>query len=176
MCDGVPAPPVAIEIGVLRAYSISAFRSFEGRALFEMITCGLVTNMPTGAKSLSRSYSRRYMAPLMTCGPMWPMLTMYAAGAARTTRLTPMLPPAPVTFSTTTVWPRLFVIRSAMIRAIVSVGPPAENGTTTVTGRTGKFCADAALQQKAAANASSRGRFMAPLFRDDLRELRLLAV
>src|ERR1041385_5618849 len=45
-----------------------------------------------------------------------------------------MLPPAPVTFSTRTVWPRLFVIRSAMMRAIVSVGPPAENGTTTVTG------------------------------------------
>jgi hypothetical protein len=41
--------------------------------------------------------------------------------------------------STTTGCPRLFVIRSAMIRAIVSVGPPAENGTTIVTGRVGKL-------------------------------------
>src|ERR1700694_1342921 len=72
-----------------------------------------------------------------------------------------MFPPAPVTFSTTTVCPRLFVIRSAMIRAIVSVGPPAENGTTIVTGRVGKFCANAALQQ-AIATAKIRILFMAP--------------
>src|SRR5438105_6708941 len=73
-----------------------------------------------------------------------------------------MLPPAPVTFSTTTVCPMLFAIRSAMIRAIVSVGPPAENGTTIVTGRVGKFCADEVLQNTIAA-AISRNRFMAPL-------------
>src|SRR5205085_3845082 len=72
-----------------------------------------------------------------------------------------MLPPAPVTFSTTTVCPRLFVIRSAMIRAIVSVGPPAENGTTIVTGRVGKFCADA-VQQNTIAAANSPNRFMEP--------------
>src|ERR1044071_3528172 len=73
-----------------------------------------------------------------------------------------MLPPAPVTFSTTTVWPRLFVIRSAMIRAIVSVGPPAENGTTIATGRAGKFCADATPKQDITAAAKSRRLFMAP--------------
>src|SRR5205085_10374927 len=72
-----------------------------------------------------------------------------------------MLPPAPVTFSTTTVCPRLFVIRSAMIRAIVPVGPPAENGTTIVTGRVGKFCADA-VQQNTIAAANSPNRLMAP--------------
>src|SRR6266850_3573736 len=73
-----------------------------------------------------------------------------------------MLPPAPVTFSTTTVWPRLFVIRSAMIRPIASVGPPAENGTTIVTGRAGKFCADATVQPKTIATAKNRNPFMAP--------------
>src|SRR3954469_4443299 len=77
-----------------------------------------------------------------------------------------MLPPAPVTFSTTTVWPRFFVIRSAMMRAIVSVGPPAENGTTIETGRVGKFCADAAVQQDTAASTKSPNRFMAPPLRN----------
>jgi len=48
-----------------------------------------------------------------------------------------------------------------MIRAIVSVGPPAENGTTIATGRAGKFWADAALH-KETATAKSRNLFMAP--------------
>src|SRR5580765_1090882 len=52
-----------------------------------------------------------------------------------------------------------------MIRAIVSVGPPAENGTTIVTGRVGKFCADAAVQQETTASTNSRNRFMAPPLR-----------
>src|SRR5678815_4416598 len=81
-----------------------------------------------------------------------------------------MLPPAPVTFSTTTVCPRLFVIRSAMMRAIVSVGPPAENGTTIATGRAGKFCADAALQQAASATVKSRNLFMPPPLRNILED------
>jgi hypothetical protein len=52
-----------------------------------------------------------------------------------------------------------------MIRAIVSVGPPAENGTTIATGRAGKFCADAAVQPKTTATAKSRNPFMAPFLR-----------
>jgi hypothetical protein len=48
-----------------------------------------------------------------------------------------MLPPAPVTFSITTVWPSDPFIASARMRASVSVGPPAGNGTTIVTGRDG---------------------------------------
>src|SRR5262249_44454910 len=64
-------------------------------------------------------------------------------------------PPAPVTSSTSTVWPRLFVMRSAMMRAIVSVGPPAENGTTTVTGFAGKLCAMAPPPQRASASAKT---------------------
>ena len=46
-------------------------------------------------------------------------------------------PPAPLTFSMTTGWPSAPRIRSAMTRASVSVGPPAGNGTTIVTGRDG---------------------------------------
>ena len=49
----------------------------------------------------------------------------------------PMVDPAPVTFSMTIVWPSVSFILSAMIRAIVSVGPPAANGTMMVMGRDG---------------------------------------
>jgi hypothetical protein len=52
-----------------------------------------------------------------------------------------------------------------MIRAIVSVGPPAENGTTTVTGFVGKFWANAALQKETVATAKSQNLFMAPPLR-----------
>src|SRR3954469_11062838 len=72
-----------------------------------------------------------------------------------------MLPPAPVTFSTTTVWPRLLVMRSAMMRPMVSVGPPAEKGTTIVIGFVGNFCAEAALAVRTSASAKSRMPFIA---------------
>ena len=49
-----------------------------------------------------------------------------------------MVPPAPPTFSTTTVWPSGARMRSAMMRAVVSVEPPGGKGTISVTGRVGK--------------------------------------
>ena len=45
-----------------------------------------------------------------------------------------MLPPAPPTFSMMTGWPSSGRIRSAMMRATVSVDPPGGNGTTSVIG------------------------------------------
>ena len=57
---------------------------------------------------------------------------VYPSGAARTTRPTPMVPAAPVTFSMMTDCPSKTCILAATIRASVSVGPPAENGTTIV--------------------------------------------
>src|SRR5689334_13474461 len=66
-----------------------------------------------------------------------------------------MLPPAPVVLSMTSGWPRLFRMRSPMIRASVSVGPPAENGTTIVIGREGYGCADAMELTAIVANAST---------------------
>ena len=47
------------------------------------------------------------------------------------------VPPAPVTFWMTMFWPSSLPIGSAMRRVTVSVGPPAENGTTTVIGCVG---------------------------------------
>jgi hypothetical protein len=52
-----------------------------------------------------------------------------------------MLPEAPATFSMMTDCPSEARMPSAMIRPIVSVGPPAGNGTTIVTGRPGYVCA-----------------------------------
>src|SRR4051794_14546196 len=48
-----------------------------------------------------------------------------------------MLPEAPATFSTTIVVCNSAAMRSDRIRASVSVGPPAANGTTRVIGRDG---------------------------------------
>jgi hypothetical protein len=56
-----------------------------------------------------------------------------ASGAARATRPTAMLPPAPPTFSMMTGWPSNGRIFSAMMRAATSVDPPGGNGTTIVT-------------------------------------------
>src|SRR6185369_4782730 len=79
-------------------------------------------------------------------------------GAARATRPIAMLPAAPTVFSISTVWPSERVMRSARRRAMVSVGPPAENGTTMTTGFAGNVedapCAAAppAMSARIAAN------------------------
>src|SRR6185437_14305183 len=52
-----------------------------------------------------------------------------------------MLAPAPVTFSTMTAWPSDSLMRSLRMRASVSVGPPAGNGTIIVIEWEGKVSA-----------------------------------
>src|SRR5258708_2202091 len=100
----------------------------------------------------------------MTCVPTCPMVTEYPSGAACAILFPAMVPPAPVTFSTTTVWPNARPMRSAMMRAMVSVGPPAANGTVTVTGREGYAWAAATIESAdnaAAARTCTRsGVFM----------------
>jgi hypothetical protein len=46
-------------------------------------------------------------------------------------------------------------MRSAMMRAVVSVDPPGGNGTISVTGRTGKPCAPAKPAMAASAAATN---------------------
>ena len=84
---------------------------------------------------------------------MWCIISVWPSGRADATRPAAMVPPAPVTFSTTTGWPRSFAMPSATMREITSVGPPAENGTTIVTGRLGKGC----CARRAAGAASASG-------------------
>jgi hypothetical protein len=56
---------------------------------------------------------------------------------ARAARVAPTVPPAPATFSITNDWPRWRDKMSAAMRPITSAGPPAANGTITVTVRVG---------------------------------------
>src|SRR6185295_3379274 len=53
------------------------------------------------------------------------------------------MPPAPLTFSMMICWPSSSDIGGAMMRAATSIGPPAGNGTTMVTVRTGQSSAQA---------------------------------
>ena len=68
----------------------------------------------------------------------------------------PTEPPAPALFSTITGWPRRGVSFSAMMRATVSVEPPAENGTTSLMGLAGQDCAREAAGKRR--DAVRRGR------------------
>src|SRR5262249_43528433 len=69
------------------------------------------------------------------------------------------MPPAPPTFSTTTCWPSSSLMRCAMMRPMVSCGPPAANGMTIVTGRVGKSWALAGPISASAAAAAANSIF-----------------
>src|SRR5258706_565125 len=98
--------------------------------------------------------------PARTCGSAvapWSkgMSTCPAVKAWGARRWAAMGPPAPAVFSITSGWPSERPMRSPRMRAIVSVGPPAANGTTTVMGREGYAWA-AAKVDIAASNAAPR--------------------
>src|SRR5262249_54076300 len=76
----------------------------------------------------------------------------------RATRATPMLPPAPVMFSTITGRPNDTLMRSASSRASASVEAPGATGTTRVTGCVRVGCATAPAHW-AAATAAARSHF-----------------
>src|SRR5207253_3237773 len=73
-----------------------------------------------------------------------------------------MVPPAPSLFSITTVWPSVFIIAAPSVRATTSVGPPAANGTTSVTVRDG-YASPHAVATAAADRASAQSAFIASL-------------
>src|ERR1700739_1360885 len=75
-------------------------------------------------------------------GPV-PMTTVSPSGVARDALVPPSVPPAPPTFSTTTVWPRRADNCCAMMRPTISVVPPGANGTISVTGLGGQSSAKA---------------------------------
>src|SRR5258706_15227366 len=73
-----------------------------------------------------------------------------------------MIDAAPARFSTTTGWPRYSLILGAIIRAEISVPPPATDGTITRIGRIGyvscAFAAAVAHRQPAAAPAHAKAQ------------------
>src|SRR5215510_2927895 len=76
------------------------------------------------------------------------------------------MPAAPPTFSITNCCPSTSDIPTARMRAAVSVELPAANGTTTVTGRVGQLCAEAAptVTRVASAESMTRGGLNMILF------------
>ncbi|MCY1508617.1 hypothetical protein D9M68_429320 [compost metagenome] len=66
--------------------------------------------------------------------------SVYPLGSDRTTASEPTMPPVLARFSTTTDCPSDRPIAALRWRATTSVGPPGENGTTSVSGRVGKDC------------------------------------
>src|SRR5947207_3733062 len=69
-----------------------------------------------------------------------------------------MLPPAPPRVSITTCWPHTSESRSPMTRAMMSVAPPAANGTITRTKRFGQACCANAGRATRPAEAAARKR------------------
>src|SRR5690349_21208110 len=66
-----------------------------------------------------------------------PNSSVYPSGCARATAIAPTAPPPPGRFSITNDWPSLSARYWPASRAIMSVLPPGEYGTITVTGRAG---------------------------------------
>jgi hypothetical protein len=65
-----------------------------------------------------------------------------------------MVPPAPVTFSTSTCWPSVRAMCAATILASTSVAPPGAKTTIMLIWRFGKSCArDGAANSSSAASA-----------------------
>src|ERR1700722_13609473 len=78
------------------------------------------------------------------------------------------MPPAPPTFSMMTRWPRISPRRAARMRPMMSTAPPATNGITMVTGRSGQFCAAAGAAAAASIAKAAGLRIGAHEFADDL--------
>src|SRR6516165_7357233 len=72
----------------------------------------------------------------------------------------PRVPPAPPTFSTTSVWPSVRDIWSPTRRVTTSVGPPAANGTMTVIGLFGYWAVAGTLCNESASRLPAIRRHM----------------
>src|SRR5215218_1816081 len=72
----------------------------------------------------------------------------------------PVVPPAPATFSTTICCPSVRDMCSPTMRATMSVGPPAANGTIIVIGRAGHVWACAPFPARTSAAAAAKRVFL----------------
>src|SRR6218665_3863046 len=84
----------------------------------------------------------------------------WGGGGWRTAASTPIEPPAPGRFSTTTGWPSLSLRILASSRELLSVMTPGGNGTTKVIGRVGQLCPAASASAKAATTHSPASAFL----------------
>ena len=97
----------------------------RARSAFITSTLGTRSICVTGAKSVATlNGSLLYSQGLIACVATAAMPRVWPSGADLASSSTPMLPPPPGLFSTITV-PRLSFTRSARMRAVASMGPPA---------------------------------------------------
>ena len=141
--------------GFALAYSTSSFTFWTGTDAWTAIEVVLTQKMAIGTKSLLVSYGRLLIVISLSIIVLpLPSRMVWPSGSARLTSMTPSVPPAPPWFSTKTEpsGPRIF---SAHWRPTMSFTPPAENGTTSLIGRSGYFaCAKAG--EGSAAEAAAR--------------------
>ncbi len=145
MCIGEPLPGLAYEV-ILPAFAAPT-RSFMLPTPLAVVATTNNDCVPTwmiGAKSLSTSYAAP-VPGLSTSGAVEKVFgvnsSVCPSGAAFATNELPIVPLAPVRFSTTTCWPMRGVSFSANTRASASVSPPGGNDTMIVTGLLGQACA-----------------------------------
>ena len=93
--------------------------------------------MAIGVKSFFTSYDALVSVAAWVTKVEVTKSSVWPSGSARATVLAAMAPPPPPRLSTTTGWPSFSDRYLASSRAMLSVPPPAENGTTSVIGRFG---------------------------------------
>src|SRR3990172_7218982 len=85
-----------------------------------------------------------------------PISSVWPSGGALATKSVPILPPAPVRFSTITGWPSASASLGARMRAVKSAMPPGGRVAIIRSGLVGQACAGAAVGKSAdAAMAAS---------------------
>ncbi len=104
---------------------------------------GTVTSSEIGAKSSGVLNGILAKSDGFTAWAKAPIRSVWPSGAALATVSSPIMPPAPGRFSTTTVSPSASCSLGAMKRAVVSAPPPGEYGTTSRMGLLGNVWARA---------------------------------
>ncbi|MNT02989.1 hypothetical protein D3C72_1375050 [compost metagenome] len=119
------------------AWAASSSTSFTGRSLRTRMARSTAPTMWTSRKSsllyLIAAFASGVVinSPGPACNSRCP-----SAGACRTF-CAAIAPPAPPRFSTMTGWPNCRPSGALRLRATTSDSPPAGNGTSSVTGRSG---------------------------------------
>src|SRR5712691_12746704 len=113
---------------------------------------GIVATVANGCSSLG---SRPGLSSVETVNAEAYIMIRWPSGSAAATYLAPTSPPAPRRFSTITGWPRVTVIFSARMRAIVSEALPGVTPETRRTVLLGKVCAFTAENANANSNAKT---------------------
>ena len=125
--------------GFFFAMSNSWARVLAGDDAGTTSTKGVSYVSTTGTRSFFGSYgmlgNRRFP---ITTGPEVATPRVYPSAGDLATASTPIMPSAPVLFSTSTGWPRIGASFCAMMRGTTSPAPPAGKGTMMRSGLAGQ--------------------------------------